>query len=82
MTNTTNMSFNKTLDPAYAQKMKEIKEVVLRKEVSLNDKLYGRVQYLDDTLPLEVSGDYYGLNRSFNNLGYDGTIIYDTKKKQ
>ena len=80
MTNTANSSFNKTLDPAYAQKMKEVKEAVLRKAVSINDKLYGRVQYFDDASPLIESGDYYGLTRSFNNLGYDGTIIYDTKK--
>lgn len=80
MTNSTNMSFNKTLDPAYAQKMKEVKEAVLRKAISINDKLYGRVQYFDDASPLIASGDYYGLTRSFNNLGYDATIIYDTKK--
>ena len=80
MTNITNASFNKTLDPAYAQKIKEVKEAVLRKAVSINDKLYGRVQYFDDDLPLIESGDYYGLTRSFNNLGYDGTIIYDIKK--
>lgn len=80
MTNTTNNPFNKTLDPAYAQKMQEVKEAVLRKAISINDKLYGRVQYFADDLPLIESGDYYGLTRSFNNLGYDGTITYDTKK--
>lgn len=86
--NITNMSFNKTLDPAYAQKIKEVKEVVLRKEVSLNDKLYGQVQYFDSDLPLKKSGDYheltpgdyYGLTRIFNGFGYGGTIIYDIKK--
>lgn len=80
MTNTTNNPFNKTLDPAYAQKMKEVKEAVLHKAVSINDKLYGQVQYFDDDSPLKVHGDYHGLTWSFNNLGYDGTIIYDTKK--
>lgn len=75
MTNTTNNPFNKTLDPAYAQKMQEVKEAVLHKAVSINDKLYGRVQYFDDASPLIASGDYYGLTRSFNNLGYDGTIV-------
>lgn len=80
MTNITNISFNKTLDPAYAQKIKEVKEAVLRKEVSLNDKLYGQVQYFDSALPLEESGDYYGLTRIFGDLGYSGTIIYDIKK--
>ena len=80
MTNTTNNPFNKTLDPAYAQKMQEVKEAVLRKAISINDKLYGHVQYFDDDSPLKVHGDYYGLTWSFNKLGYDGTIIYDTRK--
>lgn len=80
MTNTTNSPFNKTLDSAYAQKMKEVKEAVLRKAISINDKLYGRAQYFDDSLSIIESGDYYGLTRSFNNLGYDSTIIYDIKK--
>lgn len=80
MTNITNMSFNKTLDPAYTQKIKEVKEAVLRKAVSLNDELYGQVKYFDDALPLKESGDYYGLTRIFDGLGYSGTIIYDIKK--
>lgn len=78
--NITNVPFNKTLDPAYAQKIKEVKEGVLRKTVSINDKLYGRVQYFADALPLKVHGDYHGLTWSFNSLGYGGTVIYDIKK--
>lgn len=80
MTNITNISFNKTLDPAYAQKIKEVKEAVLRKTVSINDKLYGQVKYFDSTLQLKESGDYYGLTRIFNGFSYVSTIIYDIKK--
>ena len=80
MTNITNNPFNKALDPAYVQKIKEVKEAVLRKAVGINDKLYGQVKYFDGALPLKESGDYYGLTRIFGSLGYGGTIIYDIKK--